>query len=98
MLEIAAELVGKCIPRDNLVLAACGNQEFDGHRKRLNGFLERMGELGFPDGQIKVIETYNDYHVTLRKVTETLTETPDLAAILYGEPEHPRAAPSGPAA
>lgn len=79
--RIAAELVAKFVPRDGFVLAACGNQEFDGHRKRLSGFLERMRELGFPDSQIRIIETYNDYHVTYRKVSETLAEAPDLAAI-----------------
>lgn len=77
----AAELIGNYISRDAFVLAACGNQEFDGHRKRLNGFLERMHELGFPAGQIKIIETYNDYHLTCRKVTEALNEIPNLAAI-----------------
>lgn len=79
--RIAAELVGKCVSRDGSILAACGNQEFDGHRKRLSGFLERMHELGFSTGQIRIIETYNDYHVTYRKVTEALAEIPDLAAI-----------------
>ena len=79
--RIAAELVSKCIPRNGLVLAMCGNLEFDGHRKRVEGFISRMQELHFSEDQITVVETYNDYHVTYRKVTETLSEIPDLAAI-----------------
>ncbi len=79
--RIAAELVSKCIPPQGRVLAMCGNLEFDGHRRRLTGFCERMHEKGFPSDRIEIIETYNDYHVTYRKVTESLSHTPGLAAI-----------------
>ena len=79
--RIAAELVSKCIPPQGRVLAMCGNLEFDGHRRRLTGFCERMHEKGFPSDRIEIIETYNDYHVTYRKVTESLSHTLGLAAI-----------------
>lgn len=79
--QIAADTVSKCVPRDGLILAMCGNREFDGDSKRLDGFMERMQELGFSADQIKIIETYNNYHVTRRKVAETLERTPELDAI-----------------
>lgn len=79
--RIAAELVSKCIPRRGQVLAMCGNLEFNGHRRRLDGFCERMHELGFPSSQIEIAETFNDYHVTRRKVADTLARIPGLAAI-----------------
>lgn len=79
--RIAAELISKCVPRTGRVLATCGNLEFDGHRKRLAGFGARMQELQFPNSQIEVVETYNDYYLTCRRVTEVLERTPDLAAI-----------------
>lgn len=79
--RIAAELIGKCIPRTGRVLAMCGNLEFDGHRNRLAGFGARMQELQFSNSQIEVMETYNDYYFTCRQVTEVLARTPDLAAI-----------------
>lgn len=79
--RIAAELVSKCIPRHGQVLAMCGNLEFNGHRRRLEGFCERMHELNFPSSQIEITETFNDYHVTRRKVAETLARTPGLSAI-----------------
>jgi len=79
--RIAAELIGKCIPRNGRVLAMCGNLEFDGHRKRLAGFGARMQELQFSNSQIEVMETYNDYYFTCRQVTEVMMRTPDLAAI-----------------
>ncbi len=79
--RIAAELVSKCIPARGRVLAMCGNLEFDGHRRRLTGFCERMHEVGFSSDRIEVSETFNDYHVTYRKISETLAHTPELAAV-----------------
>lgn len=79
--RIAAELISKCTPRTGRILAMCGNLEFDGHRKRLEGFGARMQELQFPNSQIEVMETYNDYYFTCRRVTEVLERTPNLAAI-----------------
>lgn len=79
--RIAAELISKCIPRTGRVLAMCGNLEFDGHRNRLAGFGARMQELRFSNSQIEVMETYNDYYFTCRRVTEVLERTPNLAAI-----------------
>ena len=82
--RIAAELVGKCVPQGSRILASIGNREFDGHSKRLTGFLQRIQELHFDMDHIIQIETYNDYYVTYRKVTEVLTQYPDLAAIYLG--------------
>ncbi|MCI8856766.1 MAG: substrate-binding domain-containing protein [Clostridiaceae bacterium] len=84
--RIAAELVSKCIRPPERVLAMCGNLEFDGHRRRLTGFCERMHEVGFPSDRIEIIETYNDYHVTYRKVTEMLQHMPQLGAIYMANP------------
>lgn len=79
--RIAAELISKCIPKNGTILAAAGNLEFDGHKKRLHGFLERMGELAFEDSQISIIETYNDYPITYRKVLEHLKSHPGTNAV-----------------
>ncbi len=67
--RIAGELISKCIPPNGKLLALVGNLEFDGHRKRLQGFLQRMQELGYRKEQIEIIETYNDYQTTHRKVS-----------------------------
>lgn len=79
--RIAAEITGKCIPGDGRVLAVIGNHEFEGHRARMNGFIERFSEMGFSDSQIEVIESYNDYQITYRKVLEYLNAHPALHAI-----------------
>ena len=79
--RIAAELLSKCIPPSGNILTAVGNLEFDGHKKRLGGFLERMKELEFDDSQICVIETFNDYQITYRKILEHLQQIPETHAI-----------------
>lgn len=79
--RIAAELMGKCIPSTGKVLAAVGNLEFDGHRTRLKGFCDRMQEIGFADEQIEVIETYNDYQITFKKILQAFQENSEIAAV-----------------
>ncbi len=79
--RIAAELISKCISKDASILAAVGNLEFDGHRSRLEGFSDRIREVGFSDKQVSVIETYNDYQITYRKVAQALQERKDIQAI-----------------
>ncbi len=79
--RIAAELISKCIPHDGKILAAVGNLEFNGHKKRLEGFQERIKELNFDASQIHIIETFNDYQITYRKVLEYLQSNPEVNAI-----------------
>ena len=79
--RVAAGLLFKCVDRRGPILATAGNLKFDGHRQRLDGFRERLAELGFPAEQIVVRETYNDYETTLRVVSESLEKWPDLRGI-----------------
>lgn len=79
--RVAAELLSKCIPKDGLVLAIGSNIKYDGHRERMEGFMQRMQELHFSLKQVEVIEINNDYHSTYRVVTQMLEKIPDLSAI-----------------
>lgn len=79
--RIAAEIIHKCIPATGQVLTAVGNLEFNGHRTRLQGFKDRMDEINFPKEHIQIIETFNDYQLTYRKVTEALKENSAIQAI-----------------
>ena len=79
--RMAGELMSRCVRPGGLVLATVGNRRFDGHCQRLNGFLARMAERGFPAEQILTAETFNDYQTTYRVVAETLERHPDLAGI-----------------
>ncbi len=44
--RVAAGLLYKCTSGQGPVLATVGNLKFDGHRRRLNGFRDRLEELG----------------------------------------------------
>ena len=79
--RVAAGLLYKCVDRQGPVLATAGNLKFDGHRQRLDGFRERRGELGLPEEQVIVRETYNDYETTLQVVSEVLAERPELRGV-----------------
>ena len=79
--RVAAGLLYKCTSGQGPVLATVGNLKFDGHRRRLNGFRDRLEELGFPAGHLTVRETYNDYEATFRAVREALEEKPGLRGV-----------------
>lgn len=70
--RVAGELMLKLLRPGERVLAAVGNREFNAHRLRLDGFLTRLEEAGFPEDAVEVIETYNDYTRTYSKVREKL--------------------------
>lgn len=79
--RIAGELFSKCIPLSGQIIAAVGNLEFDGHKTRLSGFIQRMAEVGFHKNHIHIIETFNDYQTTFRKMTEALKQNPKICGI-----------------
>ena len=79
--RVAAGLLFKCVSGQGPILATAGNLKFDGHRQRLDGFRERLAELGFPAERLIVRETYNDYEMTLRVVSESLESWPDLRGV-----------------
>jgi len=79
--RVAAGLLYKCAGGRGPILATAGNLKFDGHRQRLDGFRERLEELGFPMDDLIVRETYNDYETSVRVVSEVLTERPELQGV-----------------
>lgn len=79
--RIAGEIMSKCISFDRRILTVAGNLEFNGHRKRLGGFCQRLRQLAFPNNLFEVVETYNDYAITYRKISEALQKFPDIQAI-----------------
>lgn len=79
--RIAGEIISKCISKNTSIISAVGNLEYDGHKKRISGFQERLKELGFQDSQIHIIETFNDYQITYKKVLECLEKYSDIGAV-----------------
>ena len=79
--RIAGELMSKCIGTEDTLLITLGNPEFHAHRLRLQGFCERIYERGFSGGNLKIIETYNDYSLTNQKIRQALTDDPTIKGI-----------------
>lgn len=79
--RVAGEIAAKFLrPGDPLLLVYAG-PAYAGHKARADGFLERLGELGFRREDCRVAATHNDYDETLRAVDAALAEDPALAYI-----------------
>ena len=79
--RVAAEIAAKFLrPGDPLLLVYAG-PAYAGHKARADGFLERLGELGFRREDCRIAATHNDYGETLRAVEAALAEDPALAYV-----------------
>ena len=79
--RVAGELMSKLMRPEDGLIAAIGNLEADSHQQRLRGFCEVMYRHGFRDNHMHVIETYNDYLLTQRRVSELLEAHQDIRGI-----------------
>ena len=76
--RIAGEIAAKFLrPGEPLLLVYAG-LDYAGHKARADGFLERLGELGFRREDCRIAATHNDYDETLEAVTAALEAEPDL--------------------
>ena len=79
--RIAGEIAAKFLrPGEPLLLVYAG-PAYAGHKARADGFLERLGELGFRREDCRVAATHNDYGETLAAVTAALEAEPDLGYV-----------------
>ncbi|MBR3866827.1 MAG: LacI family DNA-binding transcriptional regulator [Butyricicoccus sp.] len=68
------------------VLVICSSRVFRSHAQRVEGFLNRMHELGDPAHSVRVLECIERYDLTFDGVTEALRKSRRLRAIyLTGE-------------
>lgn len=72
--RVAGEIASKFLREGDEILIVMGNQEFVGHRERVEGFLRRLEELGIARERSCVIQSFLDYSITYRKVTEVLEQ------------------------
>lgn len=79
--RVAGELMSKMLRPEDSLIAAIGNFDADSHQQRLRGFCEVMYRHGFQDNHMHVIETYNDYLLTKRRVSELLEAHGDIRGI-----------------
>ncbi|MCD8349622.1 MAG: substrate-binding domain-containing protein [Planctomycetaceae bacterium] len=79
--RIAAELMVKLVGRHTNICLACNNREFDSIQSRLEGFIARAAELGLSQGEFPILETYDRYDITYRKVLEFWKDNPDYGGL-----------------
>lgn len=79
--RVAGELMSKCCRPGEQILICVGNTGFSGHRERLRGFLDRIGERGLSESDTTVVETFNDYTRTYQHVTAKLEKEPAMQGI-----------------
>lgn len=79
--RVAGELMAKYLQPNDILVVAIGNPEFHAHRLRLQGFCERIYERGFSGQSLEIIETYNDYSLTYKKIHDILQRVPDVKGI-----------------
>ena len=78
--RVAAGLLAPSV-RGGSVLVVCGNREFSAHFQRVEGFLNRMHELGDPAREVRVLECIERYDLTYDGVADALRRDRRLRAI-----------------
>ena len=79
--RIAGEIASKfCRPGERMLVVYAG-AGYVGHRARVDGFMERLEELGFHEGDFRLEITRNDYDLTLEAVSRALVEERGLKLI-----------------
>lgn len=79
--RIAGELAAKlCRPGQPLLVVYAG-PEYGGHKGRVDGFMERLSEVGFSREDMRLAASHEDYAKTLAAVERALAEEPELKLI-----------------
>ena len=79
--RVAGEIAFKFLRKGDRPLAAYAGPSYAGHKARMEGFLERLEELGFLRENCHVVATHDDYDETYAAVRKALEENPELPYI-----------------
>ncbi|MFC5405330.1 LacI family DNA-binding transcriptional regulator [Cohnella soli] len=79
--KVAAELMDKMLPAAAKVLILTGNLKFHAHRSRVQGFKEASANKEKKFDIIQIIEGFDRYEETHAKLSQALTEHPDIAGL-----------------
>jgi LacI family transcriptional regulator len=82
--RIAAGLMARSVRPHEQILLVTGDLEFRTHRVRINGFVERLKELGFSDNAYHLVECNEDEQLTYNAVRNALHTMPNLRGIYMG--------------
>lgn len=79
--RVAGEIAFKFLRQGDRPLVVYAGPSYAGHKARMEGFLERLKELGFPQENCRVVATHDDYDETYAAVKKALEEEPELPYI-----------------
>lgn len=79
--RIAAELLGKLLPGDAKIFMVCSFREFESIRSRIDGFRAKAAELGLAFRDFPILETFERYEVTHKRVLELLRSDPGYTGV-----------------
>lgn len=79
--RVAGGLMARYIAPGSHILIGMGNREIRSHVDRADAFMDAMRASGFTDDMYEIIETYNDYTLTYRKVCQALENRKDISGI-----------------
>lgn len=79
--RIAGEIAFKFLRDCDHPLLVYASPSYMGHKARIDGFMERLAELGFPLKNCNVVSTHNDYDETYAAVLAALKNDPALSYI-----------------
>lgn len=79
--RVAGNLMAKYLVPGGRILIGMGNREIRSSLDNAEAFMEAMRSAGFPEDSFEIIETYNDYMLTYRKVREALEKKGNISGI-----------------
>ncbi|MDO4615603.1 MAG: LacI family DNA-binding transcriptional regulator [Lachnospiraceae bacterium] len=79
--RVAGDIYVKYAEPDRRVLVIAGNLAFTGHRRRVQGFLDKCVERGIDRTQIRIEESNNEYELTREKVLAAFREDARISAV-----------------
>lgn len=79
--RVAGSLMAKYLRPGGKILIGMGNREIRSSLDNAEAFMEAMKSSGFSEDSFEIIETYNDYMLTYRKVREVLEKTGNITGI-----------------
>ena len=72
--RVAGDIAFKFLRPGDHPLVVYAGPSYAGHKARTEGFLERLGELGFDSGACRVAATHNNYDETYAAVKQALQD------------------------
>jgi LacI family transcriptional regulator len=79
--RVAADLMGKCVGPKSKVVVALASMEFQAHKARIDGFLDKLKELDKGVVAADILQTFEKYQTTYDMILSSLKKDPEIQGI-----------------